>query len=141
MADAGALAPIFGVDLPRPPASYEMQCQLFRACLLEVVQMTAAQAARLALNGCNTAEDVAMLDTETLMGIPLEATPAMIKMRLKTLKTWIDTAFDSVVGQPSGTMYVSDFTADICGDLQRKLSHKTGSHVRENCEFYHQYER
>ena len=126
MADAGALVPIFGLDLPRPPAPYEMQCQLFRACLLEVVQMTAVQAARLATNGCNTAEDVAMLDTDTLMGIPLETTPAMIKMRLKTLKTWIDTAFDSVVGQPSGTMYVSDFTADICRDLQRKLSRKMG---------------
>jgi hypothetical protein len=71
MANAGALIPVIGLDLPRPPAPYEMQCQLFRTCLLEVIGMTAVQATRLASNGCNTAEDVAMLDTDTLMGIRL----------------------------------------------------------------------
>lgn len=113
MADAGALipaGPVLGLDLPRPPAPYEMQCQLFRACLLDVIGMTAVQVTRLAKNGILTAEDVAMLDVDTLMGIPVDTTAAMIKMRLKTLKTWIDTAFDAAVGQPSGTMYISDFT-------------------------------
>lgn len=126
MANAGALIPIVGLELPRPPAPYEMQCQLFRSCLLDVVQMTAIQAARLATNGCNTAEDLAMLDVDTFMGIPLETMSAMIKMRLKTLKTWIDTAFDAVVGQSTGTMYISDFTPHICREFQRKLSRKTG---------------
>jgi hypothetical protein len=88
--------------------------------------MTAVQATRLTTNGILTAEDVAMLDMDTLMGIPLDTTPAMIKMRLKTLKTWVDTAFDAAVGQPSGNMYISDFTNDFCCELQRKLSRKSG---------------
>jgi hypothetical protein len=113
MADSGDLipaVPVLGLDLPRPPAPPVMQRQLFRTCLLEVIGMTAVQATRLTTNGVLTAEEVAMLDMDTLMVIPLDTTPAMIKMRLKTLKTWVDTAFDAAVGQPSGTMYISDFT-------------------------------
>jgi len=87
--------------------------------------MTAVEVTRLATNGILTAEDVAMLDVDTLMGIPVDTMPAMIKMRLKTLKTWIDTAFDATVGQPSGTMYISDFTNEICRELQRKISRKS----------------
>jgi hypothetical protein len=130
MADAGALnpaVPALGLVLPRTPAPYEMQRQLFRACLLlDVIGMTAVQVTRLATNGILTAEDVAMLDVDTLMGIPVDTTPAMIKMRWKTFKTWIDTAFDAAVGQPSGTMFISDFTNEICRELQRKISRKSG---------------
>ena len=95
-------------------------------CLLDVVQMTVVQVTRLATNGVLTAEDVAMLDQDILMGIPVEATLTMIKMRLKTLKTWVDTAFDAVVGEPSGTLDIREFTGDVCRERQRTLSRKSG---------------
>lgn len=72
---------------------------------------------------------MAMLDNDTLMAIMPDATSAMIKMRLKTLKSWIDREFDMVVGQPSGTLDIRQFSLEVCRDLQRKLSRKGSSSV------------
>ena len=131
MAEAGAMVPavpVVGLDLPRPPVPYDQQCEEFRICLVDVVQMTVAQqVTRLATNGVLTAEDVAMLDAQTLMAIPLKATSAMIKMRLKTLvKTWVDAAFDAVVGLPMGMLDIQEFTDIVCKAQKRILSRKSG---------------
>ena len=67
---------------------------------------------------------MAMLGNETLMTIMPDTTSAMIKMRLKTLKSWIDKEFDTVVGQPSGTLDIRRFNTEVCCELQRKLSRK-----------------
>ena len=91
--------------------------------------MTAVQLTRLNMNRISTAEDVAMIDLDTLMEIPNDATPAMTKMHLKTLKQWIDTAFDEIVGLPTGTWDIRTFTDEACRDLQRKLSRKGGASV------------
>ena len=100
---AAAIPPALGFVLPRPPAPLALQREEFPACITDVIQMTAVQLTRLNTNGISTAEDVAMIDLDTLMGIPNGATPAMTKLRLKTLKQWIDTAFGEVVGLPTGT--------------------------------------
>ena len=97
--------------------------------MTEVVIMTPAQIVRFTANGVRTAEDVAMLDIETLMEIPLDTMSAMTKMRLKTLKSWIDSMYDELVGQPSGTLDISMFNEDICRELQHKLSRKGGASV------------
>ena len=110
-----AIPPALGVMiLPRPPAPLALRKAEFTACLEHVVMMTPVQIQRLITNGVTTAEDVAMLDNETLMSIPLAATPAMITMRLKTLKQWVDTAFDEAVGLPAGMLDIRRFTTVIC---------------------------
>ena len=125
----GAAPPPPALGLPRPPQPLALQRELFAACMTEVVIMTPVQIARFVANGVQTAEDIAMLDSETLMGIPLDTMSAMTKMRLKTLKSWVDTSFDELVGQPTGTLDISMFTGEICRELQRKLSRKGGASV------------
>ena len=114
------------VILPRPPAPIALQRTEFNDCGINVVKMTPAQMARLVNNGVSTAEDVAMLNSDTLMSIPPDGMPAMTKMRLKTLKQWVDAEFDQVIGQPTGTLDIRKFTVEVCRDLQRKLSRKGG---------------
>ena len=82
-----ALMPVTPLLLPRPPAPLALQQEEFAACITDVVIMTPAQLNRLLNNGVSTAEDMAMLDNKTLMAIMPDATSAMIKMRLKTLKS------------------------------------------------------
>ena len=133
IADPGAIVaipPVLGaIILPRPPAPLALQKTEFEAYLKDVVMMTPTQIQHLISNGVSTAEDVAMLDNETLMSIPLAATPAMITMRLKTLKQWVDTAFDEAVGLPTGTLDIRRFNTNVCRELQRKISRKGGAAV------------
>jgi hypothetical protein len=124
-----ALVPVAPLLLPRPPAPLALQQEEFAACITNVVIMTPAQLNRLINNGISTAEDMAMLDNDTLMAIMPDATSAMTKMRLKTLKSWIDKEFDTVVGQPSGTLDIRRFNLEVCRELQRKLSRKGSSTV------------
>ena len=125
-----ALMPVAPLLLPQPPAPLALQQEEFATCTTAVVIMTPAQLNRLLNNGISTAEDMAMLDNETLMAImPDATTSAMIKMRLKTLKSWIDREFNTVVGQPSGTLDIRRFTPEVCRDLQRTLSRKGSSTV------------
>ena len=124
-----ALVPVAPIILPRPPAPLVLQQQDFAACITGVVIMAQAQLTRLLNNGISTAEDMAMLDNETLMAVMPDATSAMIKMRLKTLKSWIDREFDTVVGQPSGTLDIRRFNTEVCRELQRKLSRKGSATV------------
>ena len=105
------------VILPRPPAPIALQRTEFNDCGNNVVKMTPAQMARLVNNGVSTAEDVAMLDSDTLMSIPQDGMPAMTKMRLKTLKQWVDAEFDQVIGQPTSTLDIRKFTVEVCRDL------------------------
>jgi hypothetical protein len=77
----GAAPPPPALGLPRPPQPLALQRELFAACMTEVVIMTPVQIARFVANGVQTAEDIAMLDSETLMGIPLNTMSAMTKMR------------------------------------------------------------
>ena len=114
------------VILPRPPAPIALRRTEFNDCGISVVMMTPAQMVRLINNGVSTAEDVAMLDSDTLMSIPADNMQAMTKMRLKTLKHWVDAAFDQVIGQPTGTLDIRQFTVEVCRDLQRKLFRKGG---------------
>ena len=75
------------VILPRPPAPIALQRTEFHDCGIQVVMMTQALMTRLVNNGVSTAEDVAMIDIDTLMSIPADNMPAMTKMRLKHLRT------------------------------------------------------
>ena len=83
-AAGGIVPPPLALGLPRPPQPVELQRELFGVCMTEVVIMTPAQIVRFTANVVRTAEDVAMLDIETLMEIPLDTMSAMTKMRLKT---------------------------------------------------------
>jgi hypothetical protein len=104
-----ALVPVATLMLPRPPAPLALQQEEFAACITEVVIMTPAQLNRLINNGISTAEDMAMLDNDTLMTIMPDATSTMIKMQLKTLKSLIDREFDTVIRLPSGTLDIRRF--------------------------------
>lgn len=94
------------------------------------MQLTVTQTNRLMNNGISTAEDdMAMIDSKTLMALMPDTTSAMIKMRLKTLKSWVDTEFDTVILQPSGTLDIRTFHVEVCRELQRKLSRKGSTTV------------
>ena len=73
-----AIMPVVPLILPRPPAPLALQQEEFAACITAVVIMTPAQLNRLINNGISTAEDMAMLDNDTLMAIMPDATSAMI---------------------------------------------------------------
>ena len=61
--------------------------------------------------GITTAEDIAYVDIDS---------SAMVKMRLRALKSWIDTSLDNY-----DSVDVTDFDGETCKNLQCKLARKT----------------
>jgi hypothetical protein len=67
--------------------------------------------------GCQTADDLMHVETESLINCLDPATSIIAKTRLKTLKKWVEDSFDI-----HGTVDISNFTAAICQDNQRAIA-------------------
>jgi hypothetical protein len=67
--------------------------------------------------GCQTADDLMYVQTESLINCLDPATSIIAKTRLKTMKKWVEDSFDI-----NGSVDISSFTADVCRVNQRAIA-------------------
>ena len=102
-----------GEEADTPEAPPDVEAAKLRTALRDIIGITADQQ----LNrfnthgGIRTAEDIAYVDAETLLSIfaTTNQPTAMVKMRLRALKSWIDKCVDN-----HGTVDISDFNPQTC---------------------------
>ena len=100
------------------------QKETFKTVLRDIVGITNEQQInRLSTHGgIEMAEDMAYIDSDSLMDIftANNQPTAMVKMRLRAFKTWVDTRIDNF-----GTIDVNEFNHDECKKVQRSLARRT----------------
>jgi len=114
-------------NAPALPAAMNMEARIeaFTAVLTNIVAINAQQRARMLNNGVEVAEDLTMMDEQTMLDIfpTTGATTlnAMQKMRLKALRKW---AMDQTQElQEDQVLEPQDFTQDVCRKIQMKLAY------------------
>ena len=113
-------------DADEQPA-VDQEEQDFRDTLTTVVRMSNAEATKVTNNGIVTAADLSLMDQDSIMDIfkprgsgRNQAVPnAMILMRLKALKAWVDEQVDTY-GEDE--LDVTDFDNATCREYQRRLA-------------------
>jgi hypothetical protein len=66
--------------------------------------------------GVKSADDLLLVDMDSLLACLTQGTSVMAKTKLKTLKLWVEEQYDL-----HGTVDITKFTADVCRAKQMKI--------------------